>query len=188
MVKRDVEIETVGECVDEIDKLAELIGEMQLEQEDRGCVHASNELHLHVVHVVVVEYSVLIPTEYGVSNSLSNTAYSSQLINMAYPLPLDTAYQSSGTETKIIDFRAKKIFFLRANPADIFTLVTGRTYVVEHIAKVLKLVDLIYVSGVDSHQLRIKVFPSMAGCLKNGGLVEEMENNHWDGACGEILL
>ncbi|GJS63673.1 hypothetical protein Tco_0678237 [Tanacetum coccineum] len=67
------------------------------------------------------------PTEYGVSNSLSNTAYSSQLINMAYPLPLDTAYRSSGTETKIIDFRAKKNFFLRANPADIFTLVTGRT-------------------------------------------------------------
>ncbi|GJR80200.1 hypothetical protein Tco_0079776 [Tanacetum coccineum] len=52
MVKREVEIETVGECVDEIDKLAELIGEMQLKQEDRGCVHASNELHLHVFHVV----------------------------------------------------------------------------------------------------------------------------------------
>ncbi|GJS29534.1 hypothetical protein Tco_0490154 [Tanacetum coccineum] len=48
MVKRDVEIETVGEGVDEIDKLAELIGEMQLKQEDQGCVHASNELQLHV--------------------------------------------------------------------------------------------------------------------------------------------
>ncbi|GJT48248.1 reverse transcriptase domain-containing protein [Tanacetum coccineum] len=31
--------------------------------------------------------------------------------------------------------------------------------VVDHIAKVLKMVDLIYVPGVDSHQLRIKVFP-----------------------------
>ncbi|GKB52607.1 hypothetical protein Tco_0903360 [Tanacetum coccineum] len=31
--------------------------------------------------------------------------------------------------------------------------------VVEHIAKVLKLVDLIYVPSVDSHQLRMKVFP-----------------------------
>ncbi|GJX10132.1 hypothetical protein Tco_0199991 [Tanacetum coccineum] len=30
---------------------------------------------------------------------------------------------------------------------------------VEHITKVLKLVDLIYVPGVDSHQLRLKVFP-----------------------------
>ncbi|GKD02149.1 hypothetical protein Tco_1177123, partial [Tanacetum coccineum] len=36
---RIVEIETLGECVDEIDKLAELIGEMQLKQEDRSCVH-----------------------------------------------------------------------------------------------------------------------------------------------------
>ncbi|GJS02862.1 zinc finger, CCHC-type containing protein [Tanacetum coccineum] len=31
--------------------------------------------------------------------------------------------------------------------------------VVDHIAKVLKMVDLIYVSRVDSHQLRMKVFP-----------------------------
>ncbi|GJW09664.1 hypothetical protein Tco_1575491 [Tanacetum coccineum] len=31
--------------------------------------------------------------------------------------------------------------------------------VVNHIAKVLKMVDLIYVPGVDSHQLRMKVFP-----------------------------
>ncbi|GJT53143.1 hypothetical protein Tco_0988197 [Tanacetum coccineum] len=52
MVKHEVEIETLGECVDEIDKLAELIGEMQLKQEDQSCVHASNELHLHVFHVV----------------------------------------------------------------------------------------------------------------------------------------
>ncbi|GKE88013.1 hypothetical protein Tco_1565488 [Tanacetum coccineum] len=37
-----------------------------------------------------------------------------------------------------------------------------RTYnedVVDHIAKVLKMIDLIYVHGVDSHQLRMKVFP-----------------------------
>ncbi|GKE45889.1 hypothetical protein Tco_1473173 [Tanacetum coccineum] len=31
--------------------------------------------------------------------------------------------------------------------------------VVDHIAKVLKMVDSIYVPGVDSHQLRMKVFP-----------------------------
>ncbi|GKB39578.1 hypothetical protein Tco_0884520 [Tanacetum coccineum] len=31
--------------------------------------------------------------------------------------------------------------------------------VVDHTAKVLKMVDLIYVPGVDSHQLRMKVFP-----------------------------
>ncbi|GKG43050.1 hypothetical protein Tco_0479734, partial [Tanacetum coccineum] len=43
------------------------------------------------------EYGVSNPTEYGVSSSLSNIAYSSQQINMAYPLPLDTAYRSCGT-------------------------------------------------------------------------------------------
>ncbi|GJY71098.1 hypothetical protein Tco_0474801 [Tanacetum coccineum] len=30
---------------------------------------------------------------------------------------------------------------------------------VDHIAKVLEMVDLIYIPGVDSHQLRMKVFP-----------------------------
>ncbi|GJR46688.1 hypothetical protein Tco_1314791 [Tanacetum coccineum] len=100
------------------------------------------------------------------------------------------------------------LFFFRANPADIFALVTGRTYqsyndvkielnkeflvelrkniyhgtynedVVEHIAKVLKMVDLIYVPGVDSHLLRMKVFPlSLADDAKNGGLVREMEKS-----------
>ncbi|GKG36838.1 hypothetical protein Tco_0447011, partial [Tanacetum coccineum] len=42
----------------EIDKLAELIGEKQLKQEDRSCVHASNELHLHVFHVVANKHEV----------------------------------------------------------------------------------------------------------------------------------
>ncbi|GKF19328.1 hypothetical protein Tco_0067966, partial [Tanacetum coccineum] len=37
------------------------------------------------------EYGVSTSIGYGVSSSLSNTAYSSQLINTAYPLPLDTA-------------------------------------------------------------------------------------------------
>ncbi|GKF87185.1 hypothetical protein Tco_0258062, partial [Tanacetum coccineum] len=39
---------------------------------------------------------------YGVSSSLSNTAYSLKPINMAYPLPLDMAYQLSGTEAEIL--------------------------------------------------------------------------------------
>ncbi|GJR22396.1 hypothetical protein Tco_0970923 [Tanacetum coccineum] len=73
------------------------------------------------------KYTVPNPTEYGVSSSLYNIAYSSQQINTAYPLPLDTAYRSSGIETKIIDFRANKFFFFTANPADIYTLVTERT-------------------------------------------------------------
>ncbi|GKB09672.1 retrovirus-related pol polyprotein from transposon TNT 1-94 [Tanacetum coccineum] len=73
----------------------------------------------------IFEYGVSNPTEYGVSSSLSNTTYSSQQINTAYPLPLDTAYRSSGTETKIIDFRAN--FFLPSfgtNPTDCLSLVS----------------------------------------------------------------
>ncbi|GJS49584.1 gag-pol polyprotein [Tanacetum coccineum] len=54
-----------------------------------------------------VEYGVSTFIGYGVSSSLTNTAYSSQQINTEYPLPLDTAYRSSGTETEIFDFRAK---------------------------------------------------------------------------------
>ncbi|GJW99992.1 hypothetical protein Tco_0183906 [Tanacetum coccineum] len=42
-----------------------------------------------------VEYGVSTSIGYGVSSSLSNTAYSSQLINTAYPLPLDTAYRKN---------------------------------------------------------------------------------------------
>ncbi|GJT04163.1 hypothetical protein Tco_0838625 [Tanacetum coccineum] len=48
------------------------------------------------------EYGVSTSIGYGVSNFLSNTAYSFKLINMAYPLPLDTAYRSSGTKTEIL--------------------------------------------------------------------------------------
>ncbi|GJR24093.1 hypothetical protein Tco_0972620 [Tanacetum coccineum] len=31
--------------------------------------------------------------------------------------------------------------------------------VMDHIANVLEMIDLIYIPGVDSHQLRMKVFP-----------------------------
>ncbi|GJZ50474.1 hypothetical protein Tco_0604664 [Tanacetum coccineum] len=48
----------------------------------------------------LVEYGVSTSIGYGVSSSLSNTSYSSQQINTAYPLPSDTAYRSSGTETE----------------------------------------------------------------------------------------
>ncbi|GJT77927.1 hypothetical protein Tco_1044652 [Tanacetum coccineum] len=52
MLKLVVEVECFGKCVDEFDKVTVLFGEMQLKQEDRSYIHASNELHLHVVHVV----------------------------------------------------------------------------------------------------------------------------------------
>ncbi|GJS58657.1 hypothetical protein Tco_0653441 [Tanacetum coccineum] len=52
MLKLVVKVECFGKCVDEFDKVTVLFGEMQLKQEDRSYIHASNELHLHVVHIV----------------------------------------------------------------------------------------------------------------------------------------
>ncbi|GKE38258.1 hypothetical protein Tco_1461663 [Tanacetum coccineum] len=47
--------------------------------------------------------------------------------------------------------------------------------VVDHIVKVLKMVDLIYIPGVDSHQLRMKVFPlSLADDAKEWWISEEI--------------
>ncbi|GJT76704.1 hypothetical protein Tco_1043429 [Tanacetum coccineum] len=46
---------------------------------------------------------------------------------------------------------------------------------VDHIVKVLKMVDLIYVPGVDSYQLRMKVFPlSLADDAKEWWISEEI--------------
>ncbi|GJZ88479.1 hypothetical protein Tco_0660261 [Tanacetum coccineum] len=53
MLELVVEVECFGKCVDEFEKVTMLFGEMQLKQVDRSYVHASNELHLHVVHVVL---------------------------------------------------------------------------------------------------------------------------------------
>ncbi|GKB54838.1 hypothetical protein Tco_0905591 [Tanacetum coccineum] len=55
-VKQIVDVESSGKSVDEIDKETVSFGEMQLKQEDQSCVHASIELHLHVVHVVPSEH------------------------------------------------------------------------------------------------------------------------------------
>ncbi|GJT82023.1 putative reverse transcriptase domain-containing protein [Tanacetum coccineum] len=62
---------------------------------------------------VGVEYGVSTSIGYDVSSFLSSTSYSFQQINTAYPLPLDTAYRSSGTKAEIFDFRAKFFTFLR---------------------------------------------------------------------------
>ncbi|GKB80928.1 hypothetical protein Tco_0947823 [Tanacetum coccineum] len=53
---------------------------------------------INALHLSSVEYGVSTSIGYGVFSSLSNTSYSSQQINTAYPLLLDTAYQSSETE------------------------------------------------------------------------------------------
>ncbi|GKA92316.1 hypothetical protein Tco_0814241, partial [Tanacetum coccineum] len=47
--------------------------------------------------------------------------------------------------------------------------------VVDHIVKVIKMVDLIYIPGVDSHQPRMKVFPlSLADYAKEWWISEEI--------------
>ncbi|GJV01212.1 anticodon-binding aminoacyl-tRNA synthetase, class 1a [Tanacetum coccineum] len=55
MVKQIVDVENSNKSADEIDKETVSFGEMQLKQEDLCYVHASIELHLHVVHVVAVK-------------------------------------------------------------------------------------------------------------------------------------
>ncbi|GKD59173.1 hypothetical protein Tco_1296682, partial [Tanacetum coccineum] len=52
MVKLVVDDESFGKSSDEIDKETVSFDKLQLKQEDLSCVHALNELHLHVVHVV----------------------------------------------------------------------------------------------------------------------------------------
>ncbi|GKA99175.1 hypothetical protein Tco_0827112, partial [Tanacetum coccineum] len=48
--------------------------------------------------------------------------------------------------------------------------------VMDHIAKVLKMIDLIYIPGVDSHQLRMKVFPlSLADDVRKWWINEREE-------------
>ncbi|GJY98538.1 putative reverse transcriptase domain-containing protein [Tanacetum coccineum] len=152
-----------------------------------------------------VEYGVSTSIGYGVSSFLSNTVYSSQLINTAYPLPLDMAYRSSETEAEILkelqEVMAEPILSdnLEKAPTESYLSITSNdinielskeflvelrkniyhgTYnedVVDHIVKVLKMVDLIYVPGMDSHQLRMKVFPlSLADDAKEWWISEEI--------------
>ncbi|GJS88745.1 hypothetical protein Tco_0771381 [Tanacetum coccineum] len=152
-----------------------------------------------------VEYGVSTSIGYDVSSFLSNTAYSSQQINTTYPLPLDTEYRLSGTEAEILkelqDVMADTILSdnLEKAPTESNLSITSNdinielskeffvelrkniyhgTYnedVVDQIVKVLKMVDLIYVPGVDSHQLRMKVFPlSLADDAKEWWISEEI--------------
>ncbi|GKB69013.1 hypothetical protein Tco_0930425 [Tanacetum coccineum] len=52
--------------------------------------------------------------------------------------------------------------------------------VVDHIVKVLKMVDLIYVPGVDSHQLRMKVFPfSLADDAKEWWISKDVTSENF---------
>ncbi|GJU62199.1 hypothetical protein Tco_1244034 [Tanacetum coccineum] len=72
----------------------------------------------------LAEYGVSTSIGYDISNFLSNTTYSFKLINTAYPLPLDTAYRSSGTETDSYLIFTPNFFlsFFRTNPTDCLSL------------------------------------------------------------------
>ncbi|GJV60620.1 DNA-directed DNA polymerase [Tanacetum coccineum] len=79
-----------------------------------------------------IEYGVSNSIRYGVSSFFVQYSVFTQQINTAYPLPLDTAYRSSRTETDILDFRAK--FFLPSfgtNPTDCLSLVSGGDFVLD---------------------------------------------------------
>ncbi|GJS32544.1 hypothetical protein Tco_0530926 [Tanacetum coccineum] len=52
--KKLKEVETVGECVDEIDKLAELTDEMQLKAEGSGVCDHRHQTNINACRIVVV--------------------------------------------------------------------------------------------------------------------------------------
>ncbi|GKC37012.1 hypothetical protein Tco_1049396 [Tanacetum coccineum] len=97
------------------------------------------------------EYVVSTSIGYGVSNSLSKTAYSFKQINMTYLLPLDTAYRSSGTETEIFGQFLKE---LRENTFSSLDNEDAN----EHIEKVLEIFDLFHVPNITEDQLMLQVF------------------------------
>ncbi|GJX80484.1 hypothetical protein Tco_0328633 [Tanacetum coccineum] len=68
-----------------------------------------------------VEYGVCTSTGYDVSSSLSNIAYSSQPINTAYPLPLDTMTKViKGEFEKIKDIKVEDDSLACDSPLEVF--------------------------------------------------------------------
>ncbi|GJV03826.1 retrovirus-related pol polyprotein from transposon TNT 1-94 [Tanacetum coccineum] len=81
------------------------------------------------------EYGVSTSIGYSVSNLLSNTAYSIQLINTAYPLPLDTTYRSSVTEEK--PKRHFKTLILDELRSPNFNLLSDQEYSEEEVTETM---------------------------------------------------
>ncbi|GKC92720.1 hypothetical protein Tco_1158162, partial [Tanacetum coccineum] len=129
----------------------------------------------------IVKYGVSNPTEYGVSSSLSNTAYSSQHINTAYPFPLDTAYRSSGTETKIIHFHAKLFLpSFETNPTDCLSLVSEEEAMAETMEQYMSKTRTDYGSGF----ARPKIDNKDQFELK-GQFLKELRENTFSGSDNE---
>ncbi|GJY34847.1 hypothetical protein Tco_0419316 [Tanacetum coccineum] len=74
------------------------------------------------------EYGVSTSTGYGVSSSLSNIAYSSQQINTAYPLPLDTGMTKviKGEFEKIKDIKVEDDSLACDSPLEVFNYEVSR--------------------------------------------------------------
>ncbi|GJU02541.1 hypothetical protein Tco_1112879 [Tanacetum coccineum] len=106
MVKREVEIETLGECVDEIDKLAELIGGDATKAVVRSLLcYASYELNLHVFHVVAdVHFN-----EYTGVNSSSTIVSVSPFLFLLEWLQLDSVQTFDSLVTPSSVFEAKQV-------------------------------------------------------------------------------
>ncbi|GKC84230.1 retrovirus-related pol polyprotein from transposon TNT 1-94 [Tanacetum coccineum] len=83
--------------------------------------------------MLITKYGVSTSIGYGVSNFLSNTTYSTQKINMAYPLPLDTAYRSSVTE--LDPKRHFKTLSLDELRSPDFNLLSDQEYLEEEVAE-----------------------------------------------------
>ncbi|GJW17722.1 hypothetical protein Tco_0025158 [Tanacetum coccineum] len=85
-----------------------------------------NELGFNKITIAlipkIVEYDVSTSTGYGVSSSLSNTAYSVQLINTEYPLPLDMTMTKviKGEFNKIMDIKVKDDSLAYDSPLKVF--------------------------------------------------------------------
>ncbi|GJW47495.1 hypothetical protein Tco_0079141 [Tanacetum coccineum] len=129
--------------------------------------------------------STFIPSE-NPSNASTPTSSSKTKphLNTAYPLPSDTAYPvlcpiQPPTESNLsitsnnINIELSKEFLVELRKNIYHGTYNGD--VVDHIVKVLKMVDLSYIPGVDSHQLRMKVFPlSLADDAKEWWISEEI--------------
>ncbi|GJX38014.1 hypothetical protein Tco_0251317 [Tanacetum coccineum] len=108
----------------------------------RACTHQRpqrNEAQYAVSrrcqYASITEYGVCTSIGYDVSNLLSNTTYSIQLINMVYPLPLDTAYRSSVTEAEPKrHFKTQSLDELRSPD---FNLLSDQEYSEEEIAETM---------------------------------------------------
>ncbi|GJX77390.1 hypothetical protein Tco_0324201 [Tanacetum coccineum] len=74
------------------------------------------------------EYGVSTSIGYGVSSSLSNTAYSLKLINTPYPLPLDTTMTKGIKEEfkKIEDVKVEDVSLIYDTPFEIFNNEVSR--------------------------------------------------------------